>query len=1030
MTVHKAMYGVDPILSEKIQLSNFADKRKTLILFDESDQAAVSMRNTIIDQAIESAVGNKRFAKGYNGYLQYKSLIDKPEHISNEYYGTLLENSIHKAQSIIKTNWERTFNNTEPYKSIFLDNIENLEDYRRGVFFSGPAIKFNISQSNNKTRSCICHKKGNRHFCLTHCDNKEKLKSEYDVVVPMDKFLSLAISNTTAIKSQLRKVITESLQKSRVKFDEEQKAIANNQSSKNLYLGYPTLEREIHTLLSRFETTSEFQFEQQMNEFMTNRKNLSVKNGKESIKLPDFSVYSQGIQLFQEEIDERDNQHRVRLSCREITTTPEKIIVDLANSAETSVVFSSATASSNSVVSNYDMKYLKQTLGEKVHSLSVEDRKKFDELVAKTYPEGHKIEIVPVEKYEYTDKRDNHYFLPDKYKAMFSKEALDRKLDEEWFRITLRELKRNPPLAKNTDNITFQLYRLFQFIESYYWFYTHNDIHSMLSFQNRTGDKDRNQIQTLSCLIDGSFVDFGELDGVIPTDWKNKHIRISKDWDEVESNIIKALSESKEAKLMLVSAYGSFKAGANMQYEIPDELDYIAGDNWESSGKKMKKDWDAVYLQAPTSYLTMNEDGSEQTFEKSLYNAMLTLMMLYERGCLSKDDITSWMCKAFSNTFYFGDKNNPGISKDKSAWAQTVVEQAVGRLCRTRNKPRITYILFDKSMIPFFKNPNLDKSLTKEFSCLVNYIKDHPIEKDITSDPDEVIRCNNANHAQGLLDRLRRTALRYTPHLYDDEEYDDDDENTNNIPHNVWISQVMNQSYKQTIIRKPVISSNDDLKDEDKKLTFVDKCYGDWIRNEQNEYTCYYDDKKRICPSGKGKQYLISPSTVRLDILMKNAVIKEYFKEHGYATDWQNDGLILHPQILATDYAGEIGEEAFKAIVLHYTDCKEENLVHLEGKDYELADFVIRNADGTYKIAFDVKNMNPQAEHDDRPGDIPTSKKREIKRNRLGCEIITVNMLEIEKDGMDEIHEIGGVITKQGDVIPSAIERIKKLING
>ncbi len=71
MTVHKAMYGIDPILSEKIRLENFAEKNKrTLILFDESDQASVAIRSAIIDQSIENAGGSKRFDKGYNGYIQ------------------------------------------------------------------------------------------------------------------------------------------------------------------------------------------------------------------------------------------------------------------------------------------------------------------------------------------------------------------------------------------------------------------------------------------------------------------------------------------------------------------------------------------------------------------------------------------------------------------------------------------------------------------------------------------------------------------------------------------------------------------------------------------------------------------------------------------------------------------------------------------------------------------------------------------------------------------------------------------------
>lgn len=177
---------------------------------------------------------------------------------------------------------------------------------------------------------------------------------------------------------------------------------------------------------------------------MTNRKNLFVSDGSSKMKLPDFSVYSQGVQLYQEEIDERDNLHRVRLSCREISTTPEKILIDLVNTDDTSVVLCSATASCWSMVSNYDIKYLKQTLGEKVHVLSKEERETFDCLVDKTYPSEHQIKVVPLERYEYDDKRENAIALPDKYKQMFSLDALEEGLADKWFRITYRELKKTP----------------------------------------------------------------------------------------------------------------------------------------------------------------------------------------------------------------------------------------------------------------------------------------------------------------------------------------------------------------------------------------------------------------------------------------------------------------------------------------------------------------------------------------------------------------------------------------------------------
>ena len=486
MTVHKAMYGIDPILGEKISLHDITEKeKKTLILLDESDQAAIAMRNAIIDQAIESSRGKNRFSKGYNGYLQYKQLIDMAEHVSDEYYGSLLDDSLNKANNIISTNWEKTLGKTEPYKNIFLGDIEELEDYRRGVFFSGPALKLNVSKSNDKSHSFICYNKGEKQFKLHHAEDNIELKQRFDYVVPMNKFLSLIVGNTPAIKAQLSKVVNEAFQKSVEKFEKTEDELSANKLPKNHYLGYPTREREIHTLFSRFETNSEYQFEQQLFEFMTNRKNLIINKREEKLKLPDYSVYSQGVQLYQEEVDERDNQHRVRLSCREISTTPEKIIFDLLRTEGTSVVLCSATASSSSVISNCDIEYLKESIGNNVHVLSEHDKETFDNLVSHTYPIGHQIEIKPLEHYTFEDNRDEKTFLPEKYKMMFSKEAREEGLDELWFKCTRRELMKS---KKEGESISFPLYRLFQFIEAYHWFINHEDIRSMIFFQNRNGD--------------------------------------------------------------------------------------------------------------------------------------------------------------------------------------------------------------------------------------------------------------------------------------------------------------------------------------------------------------------------------------------------------------------------------------------------------------------------------------------------------------------------------------------------------------
>ncbi|WP_455590727.1 hypothetical protein [Bacteroides sp.] len=1032
MTVQKAMLGIDPILTEKITLSDFTKGKKTLIVFDESDQAAMAMRDTIIGQAIGERGNNKRFAKGYSGYLQYKDLFHDPESISfDKYFGAPLRKAVEVVNSTIQKNWEKKMGKVKAYRSIYPSDDEDLEAYRRGVFFSGP-LKLNIAPSGTTSIPYICSKQGTDHFELVHETNEDLLKSKYSCFVPLDSFLHMVLKNITSMKSQLRSVVVNKWKEALDEFDQLQKEVGRNTLEKMIYLSRPTRESTIHSLIALFDNPSEWQFERQLNEFITNRKNIvkKDKNGN-PVKLPDYSVYSQGVQLFQEEIDERDSQHRVKLSCREINTTPEKIIIDLLSSGRAAVVLCSATSSSKTVVSNFDIKYIKEVVND-VNTLSTEDIKTFDNLVENTYPKKHYIDIVPIKHFEYVSKLETDIKLPENYKRMFSLKAQEDGSVEEWFKITYRNIK-NAEDKKDVEKWCFELYRYFQFIEVYYWFINHDDVHSMIYFQNRTGDRDRKQYNCLACLVDGTYQEQAtELDLDIPT-WTNNNLRITKDSDEIENDILPELSSCKDAKLMLITAYGSFKAGANLQYKIPEGLDYVQGENWDE--KNLEKDWDSMFLQSPTSYLMLTDETTEEDYEKGLHKAMLTLMMLHERGCLSELDVKHCLAQALAGKLYFGESYNKGIGKDKSAWVQTTIEQAVGRLCRTRNKPHTTHILYDNNMSVYICSSNLKKSLTKEFRKLAEYILQHHNDANIDATVNDTIRCNNANKSHMRLKEIRRNALRYNIHKYEVEVLDEQDEDDENgeIPYIVSSRQTMYQSFKHTILCKPVIASLDELTDEDRQLTFIGMCYGDWPRNEANEYHCWLKDNK-ICPaSTKGAKLYgtaISPAYTKLDILMKNDAIRAYFEKNGYATEWKSNGLILHPMILGSEYVGEIGEEAFKALVLEYTNVKEEEFVHLTGKDYEIADFIICNANGSNRIAFDVKNMRPEASRElDNPANIPTAEKRAEKEKRLGCRVITVNMLKLQNPTIDALREIDGMIDLDGNILPEAIQSIKNFID-
>lgn len=1022
MTIHKALLGIDPIIRDKMKLEDLVvsgkDKR-TLFIFDESDQAAMDMRTAIIDNQMKG-LGNDKYLKGYVGYLTYKKLVEDRDNVNNEEQTLMLRTSLDEADRRLRQNWQYQFKLDSGFNDILIGNNNELEKFKRAVFFAGPTVRLNIAPKGNKTETYICYKDGNKHFSLVHRNYKERqeLEKKYDAVVPMDQFLTFNLRNINVIMAQLAKVARESLKKHIEEFVANLKKTSSNAADAEEYLSFPTNENEAYSLFARFGKDRDIQMlTAQLINYMTNRKNILVDKDKE-IKVPDDSVYAQGIQLFEEEIDESDNQRHIRITCREIETTPEKILYNLAINDKVSVVLCSATANGQSVINNCDVQYLRGRLGSDMHFLSKEDKKRFDELVEHTYPNEHKVAVKRIATYKNTDKRPTGKKIPDNYKELFCEDAINDGSVDQWY---------NDLLSDNAQE--YEINRWLQFSEVYSWFCKKPEVHSMLFFQNKTGmaKEDSKMFHRIARMIDGTYKDEQRDKNGNPI---AKYIEITNKSEDLENDILPKLENDKDKKIMLVCAYGSFKAGVNMQYKVPVGADNcIKGENWEQDETKHKKDWDAIYLQAPSNYMSIDM-SREKSYEESLYRIMLNLMMLKSRGCLSIDEIRTLLNNALSKQFLFSTDIFHGASIDKSAWALTIIEQAVGRLCRTRNKPNTTYIMYDEAIAPYFHGIDKEKSQTKEFRELVKQVKDdnRQIEEESDIDINEIIRYNKVKNAREYLEKTRRWALNYT--------VKPNNENLvlppkDNIPFEVSSSQYVISNFKETILKHPAVDSIEELSDEDRKTLFIDECYGDWKADANGSYSY------RVNTSGRswevaydGKAMEVTTESVRLNVLMKNPTIRKHFEDNGYATDWKGGKLRLHPEILLYDYAGEIGEQAFLALLNKFVNLDGVTVGHLEGFDYELADFIIKDKEGNRRIAIDVKNMNPEALHYDRAGDLPSVEKVSKKEERLGCRLIIVNIVKINQPGLNEGVEILGLIDENGVPCLDKLDQLKFLIQG
>lgn len=1011
MTIYKSYMGIDTLFFGRRNITRIHDFENTLFIFDESDQCAIALRSCIIANSIREIGFSDETKSIYNLYKFYYDQLSKEKLVADDKHKNLWKSTFKTAKDITDKMWNQRLQGTGKYISILPKNANDTNEYIKGIFFSGITMHMYIQPKRNKIKSFVCHKKGSKFFSLSSSDDLGRDSISYDMIISEKSFISNLVSSIKYMRNKFCEIIY-ACQDKRIKdFKKSLNEIATNKRVGTEKRNMPRIDNEVHTFVSRLGVVNGQFFENQLLDHMTNRKNIKLKNNK---KTDDNSVYAQGFMYFENQMDPIDYEHGIHLAYKQISTTPEKILVDLLDeNLGNSVILCSATANNNSVVSNFDFTYVSKLLNNKIDRLTKDEYMAFDTLIKNTYPKDHKIDIKPILDYQYDASNDKDLFeMPQYYTDMFDRNAIDSGNVNIWYNKAKSELinfhskKKSPNII---ESVMYDLKRLWRFVESYHYFHTNDDIHSMLFFQNRLGERDKIQYTVLACLIDGTYRNFGILNPYIkslPTEWENKRLLFTKDREEIELKAQNILEKNNKAKLMLVAAYNSFKAGANLQYKVPDGANCVYGDDWSELDERKKKDWDAIYVDLPTNYLSQdNNDLSRK--ETSFYNILLTLCMFQYKGLMSSNEVAYWIYKAKNNQMFFSENVCNTILLDKVAWLQTTIEQAIGRIARTKNKPLRTHILFDDRIGYYAQWFNTKKSMAPEFREFVEYQKTHSLTStELDKKMVQAIKENMRNNAYNNLNTIRHKAFRYIPKPNGDDYWIMDEEDE--APNFVIRAQKQNESFKKTILRKPFIDTIDELTDEEKFFPDIDWCYTDTEGENFESYT----------------------SKSKLEILMKNNVIKRYFVKHGYATEWKCKGMALHKDILESVYAGEIGEQAFKALVLEYTGWDEDKLPHLEGKLYEYADFILKNIRGDNRIAFDVKNLCPTGLLIDNPWDMPSMEKLAVKQERLSCNVILVNIIEIAGSTMDEVKEIPGLIDRDGKVIKKNMDKLMIYLKG
>ena len=370
----------------------------------------------------------------------------------------------------------------------------------------------------------------------------------------------------------------------------------------------------------------------------------------------DFSTYNTGFR-YCNLIDSDFFDTQSRFNYVAFNDSPEKFLVRLMDRVK--VVGVSATATIESALVNYDLKYLSKRWGKNISYPDDEDKKrikeKFNELT------------------KYYDRVNINC------KPLGESVALSEKVKEIFERVC--------PLT--TPN--YKRTRLICFTQCVEQFFCNGEIKAFLYFSNaKLNEFDENGYnQYLTIFNDirklyGNNARLHFLTGSLET------------FDKHKSDMFESLKNGE--KVFAVTTYASMGAGQNIHYEFPktdcDEIIRVNDTDYSDD----KKDFDAIYLEQPSNVLINFYNGfdCEQSFIKYIFQ----IKFLLEAGDLNAFEANKRIREAFAVQFGW-NANRSGHPKNSRhfclAYAKVIL-QAIGRICRTPNKSKNIYIFYQSGL--------------------------------------------------------------------------------------------------------------------------------------------------------------------------------------------------------------------------------------------------------------------------------------------------------------------------------------------
>lgn len=399
--------------------------------------------------------------------------------------------------------------------------------------------------------------------------------------------------------------------------------------------------------------------------------------------------------------------------------------------------------------------------------------------------------------------------------------------------------------------------------------------------------------------------------------YNGQNIRVelvnASNFDYKFESIYKDLGEGKA--VFVITTYQTIGSGKNIQYKIPDSekdsIIYCKNDVYKT------KDFDAIYLLTPTNLLqTLNYESENRYADLSRY--LFHQEYLYQNRYLTYYEMKHNIANGFRKTFF--QDQFPFYVKNGDLYLNTLrlIIQAVGRICRCRNKNKKIYLYSDREVverIQYACNKQKPKLLNKEFEeLLLAKLKSNKI----TKIEDYSKQSKRAFYAIQKLSQLVR-------------------ESKENVE--AW------KALREYVLQNPTADS----------VPYLYIAYYFEFPDKYSGYSYRYGKNFDIIDIKTDVRYhdmeQISEQTCDLPIILstKNYIF-DLFKINNYATTFKKGKYLMTPSLFKQVYLGALGEVVGRIILEKELGYELQELDDVSF--YEFFDYKIGN------VYFDFKHWN------------------------------------------------------------------------